>query len=80
MFEEVAVAVEEKLVRQSQGGLTYLAEISGSALSSSMEHLACFAGGMFALAGGSWLELGEEITRSCHQASLRHSQPQQQLH
>ena len=73
MFEEAAVAVKEKLVRQSQGGLTYLAELSGGALGSSMDHLACFAGGMFALAGGSWLELGEEITRTCHQASLQHS-------
>ena len=73
MFEEAAVAVKEELVRQSKGGLTYLAEISGGSLSSSMDHLACFAGGMFALAGGSWLELAEEITRTCHQASLQHS-------
>ena len=73
MFEEAAVAVKEELVRQSKGGLTFLAEKSGGALSSSMDHLACFAGGMFALAGGSWLELAEEITRTCHQASLQHS-------
>ena len=61
MFEEAAVAVKEELVRQSKGGLTFLAEKSGGALSSSMDHLACFAGGMFALAGGSWLELAEEM-------------------
>ena len=73
MFEEAAEAVEEELVRQSEGGLTYLAELSGGSLSSSMEHLACFAGGMFALAGDDWLELAENITRTCHQAGIQHS-------
>ena len=73
MFEETAEAVEEELVRQSEDGLTYLAQLSGGSLGSSMEHLACFAGGMFALAGPRWLELAEKITKTCHQAMLKHS-------
>ena len=73
MFEETAEAVKEELVRESKGGLTYLARISGGSLGSSMEHLACFAGGMFALAGPRWLELAEKITKTCHQARLKHS-------
>ena len=59
-------------MQQTEGGLTYLAELSGSSVSSSMKHLACLAGGMFGLAGGRWLQLGEEITRTCHQDRVRH--------
>ena len=64
--------MEDSLVQQTEGGLTYLAELSGSSVSSSMEHLACFAGGMFGLAGGRWLQLGKKITRTCHKARVRH--------
>ena len=63
MFSEAASAVLEELVHRTKGGLTYLARVSGSSVSSSMEHLACFAGGMFGLAGGDWISLGENITR-----------------
>ena len=64
--------MEDSLLQQTEGGLTYLAELSGSSVSSSMKHLACLAGGMFGLAGGRWLQLGEKITRTCHKARVRH--------
>ena len=70
MFSEAAAAVSATLVQQTEDGLTYLSSVSGGRASSTMEHLACFAGGMFGLAGGRWLRLGEEITRTCHQSHL----------
>ena len=69
MFSEAATGVLEELVHRTKGGLTYLARVSGSAVSSSMEHLACFAGGMFGLAGGDWISLGENIIKYTCQLS-----------
>ena len=50
MFDSAATDIEEQLVQVSPGGLTYLAEYKYGRLEHKMDELACFAGGMYALA------------------------------
>ena len=76
LFDEAAKDIEEYLVHKSAGGLTYIAEWKYGRLEHKMDHLACFAGGMFGLAAeeeedansARWLELGKEITNTCHES------------
>ena len=76
MFDEAAKDIEDILVQKSAGGLTYIAKSKRARLEHKMEHLACFAGGMYGLAAveeddansARWLELGEEITKTCHES------------
>lgn len=80
MYDEAVKAIEDNLVQKSQqSGLTYLAEMKYDRLEHKMDHLACFAGGMFALGGQSlnvpekehYTELGAEITNTCHESYSR---------
>ena len=67
MFDEAAKDIEDILVQKSAGGLTYIAMSKNGRLEHKMEHLACFAGGMYGLAAveeedansARWLQLGE---------------------
>ena len=76
MFDEAAKDIEEYLVHKSAGGLTYIAEWKYGRLEHKMDHLACFAGGMYGLAAeeeddansARWLELGQGITNTCHES------------
>lgn len=76
MYEEAMDAVISTLVQKSTpSGLAYIAEKEGGGLSPKMDHLVCFAGAMFALGAhhkavkdvSKHMELGEEITRTCHE-------------
>ncbi len=50
MYDTAAQAIVAQLVKQSTpSGLIYLAEKEGEADVDKMDHLACFASGMFAL-------------------------------
>ena len=76
MFDEAATAIEQYLVQKSPGGLTYIAEWKYGRLEHKMDHLACFAGGMYGLAAEEendsnsdrWLELAKGITNTCHES------------
>ncbi|KAK3097401.1 hypothetical protein FSP39_009319 [Pinctada imbricata] len=74
MYDEAIKAISEKLVKKSQSGFTYVAEYKSGRLENKMDHLGCFAGGMFALgAEGSdnkekYLNLGAELSRTCHES------------
>lgn len=76
MFDEAATDIENYLVQKSPGGLTYIAEWKYGRLEHKMDHLACFAGGMYGLAAEEekdenserWLELAKEITHTCHES------------
>lgn len=69
-------AIEKHLIKKSRGGLTFIGEWKNGHLEKKMGHLACFAGGMFALGAdgsrmdkaGHYLELGAEIARTCHES------------
>ncbi len=76
LFDEAALEVERQLVKKSPGGLTYFAEYKYGRLEHKMDELACFGGGMYALAAHEekdanserWMRIGEEITNTCHEA------------
>ena len=75
MFVEATSNVEEILMQKSRQGQTYIADRRGGMLSHKMDHLACFAGGMFGLAAvndderkDKWMNIAEEITRTCHES------------
>ena len=76
MFDKAATAIEQYLVQKSPRGLTYIAEWKDGRLEHKMDHLACFAGGMYGLAANEendnnsdqWLELAKEITNTCHES------------
>uniref|UniRef100_A0A8C4GNA1 alpha-1,2-Mannosidase n=1 Tax=Dicentrarchus labrax TaxID=13489 RepID=A0A8C4GNA1_DICLA len=72
----VGLAIERHLIRKSNGGLTFIGEWKNGHLERKMGHLACFAGGMFALGAdgspddkaGHYLQLGAEIAHTCHES------------
>ena len=71
MFYEAAYGVEDLLVQRSKEGLTYLAVQDSGVLQYKMEHLACFAGGLFGQAAteddnyNRWRETENLHTRRC---------------
>ncbi|XP_055968548.1 mannosyl-oligosaccharide 1,2-alpha-mannosidase IB [Sorex fumeus] len=76
MYDEAIEAIEKHLIKKSRGGLTFIGEWKNGHLEKKMGHLACFAGGMFALGAdgsqmdkaGHYLELGAEIAHTCHES------------
>nr|VZH95289.1 unnamed protein product [Spirometra erinaceieuropaei] len=61
------------MIRTSPSGATYLSTVRSGSLLSTMEHLACFAGGMFALGSQNnrssvWFERGARVTETCYEA------------
>ena len=76
MYFEAIKAMEKHLLRTTQDGFKYMADLKNGRLDEKMDHLACFAGGMFALTSMNtegeesehYLELGKELTRTCHES------------
>ena len=77
MFDEAVFGIEQKLLQYSSQGQTYLADWRGGMLDHKMDHLACFAGGMFGLAASHeddevsrvrWMNIAEGITKTCHES------------
>ncbi|XP_055334763.1 mannosyl-oligosaccharide 1,2-alpha-mannosidase IA-like [Paramacrobiotus metropolitanus] len=73
MFFGALTALEKNLLKRSRAGLAYFAKLEQSQLlTHNMEHLACFIGGLYALAAESSPEpqrmigLAKEITKTCH--------------
>lgn len=69
-------AVAKLIHRSEHSNLTYLAQFEYGHVEPTMGHLACFAGGMFALGGKSLgidrhVELGAALTATCHQSYVR---------
>eukprot|EP00759_Apiculatamorpha_spiralis_P024807 PhF_6_TR27973/c0_g1_i1/m.41385/K01230/MAN1; mannosyl-oligosaccharide alpha-1,2-mannosidase len=82
MFIRAADSITDKLLQKSEpSGFVYLAEWKHGGPYPKMDHLACFAGGMFALASievdtddvrkKKWLKAGEDITYTCHMMYAR---------
>jgi len=76
MFDEAALDIEEQLIQTSASGLTYIAEMKYGRLEHKMDHLACFAAGMYGLAAHEekdansdrWMEIAKGITNTCHES------------
>lgn len=72
MYDESAQLMHDNAILQTKTKLTYVAEIESGRHKHKMDHLVCFAGGMFSLgAAGETKErdfhTGEEITRTCYE-------------
>lgn len=79
-FLDAITNVIDKLVRKSVTGLVYLSTMTDNRVSTGMEHLACFTGGLFALAANTsihkhnvdkYMKLAKEITRTCHESYVQ---------
>merc|ERR1712137_281746 len=76
MYEESANGAIKRLIQTSKSGYRYLAQIDrGGSITHKMEHLTCFAGGMYALGAqhGAVEKIEDhkaaaDLTASCHQA------------
>lgn len=76
MFDAAALDIENYLVKKSPSGLTYIAEWKYGRTEDKMDHLACFAGGMYGLAAhsendsnsGRWMDIARGITNTCHES------------
>ena len=76
MYSQAARGIVKRLIKKSHpSGQTYVAQYKRGAVIHKMDHLACFAGGMFALGAQTikgphadeWMEIGAGITETCHQ-------------
>ncbi|XP_070508173.1 mannosyl-oligosaccharide alpha-1,2-mannosidase IA isoform X1 [Chironomus tepperi] len=80
MYDEAMVAIMEHMVRKSSpGGLTYVSDMKFDRLEHKMDHLACFAGGLFGLGARTlqnqyaekYMDVAEGITNTCHESYIR---------
>ncbi|KAF7992379.1 hypothetical protein HCN44_001704 [Aphidius gifuensis] len=79
MYDEAIAAVVEHMIMTSKGGLTYLSDLRYDRPDHKMGHLACFAGGMFALGAqvnenevsNQYMDIGAELTNTCHESYIR---------
>ncbi|XP_043658695.1 mannosyl-oligosaccharide alpha-1,2-mannosidase IA isoform X1 [Drosophila teissieri] len=79
MYDEAMLAILDKMVRTSPGGLTYVSDLKFDRLEHKMDHLACFSGGLFALGAATrqndytdkYMEVGKGITNTCHESYIR---------
>lgn len=80
MFDTAMQAALDKMLRVSPSGLAYLAELKyGRVIEEKMDHLSCFAGGMFALAATTlenslserYMDVARKLTHTCHESYFR---------
>ncbi|GBP63539.1 Mannosyl-oligosaccharide alpha-1,2-mannosidase IA, partial [Eumeta japonica] len=80
MFDDAMQAALDKMLRVSNSGLSYLAELKyGKIFEEKMDHLSCFAGGMFALASQTqdnsysdrYMDVARKLTHTCHESYIR---------
>uniref|UniRef100_A0A1Q3G2D8 alpha-1,2-Mannosidase n=1 Tax=Culex tarsalis TaxID=7177 RepID=A0A1Q3G2D8_CULTA len=79
MYDDAMQAIIQHMIRTSPGGLTYVSDMKFDRLEHKMDHLACFAGGLFGLGGTTlnnqyserYLEVGEGLTNTCHESYVR---------
>ncbi|CAG9795291.1 unnamed protein product [Diatraea saccharalis] len=77
MFDTAMQAALDKMLQVSPNGLSYLADMKyGRVLENKMDHLSCFAGGMFALASTTlqntlsdrYMDVAKQLTHTCHES------------
>lgn len=79
MFDEAMKAVLKHMLKTSPGGLIYISDYKYEKLEYKMDALACFAGGLFALASKTleneltetYMSVAEGIIKTCHEAYNR---------
>lgn len=79
MFDDAMSSIITHMVRKSTNGLTYVSDLKFDRLEHKMDHLACFAGGLFGLGAKTlqnkytenYMEVAEGITNTCHESYIR---------
>lgn len=78
MYFEAMKAMVNRLLRTSNDGFKFMADLRNGRQDEKMDHLGCFSGGMFALSSmhaGSeqshYMDIGAELTRTCHESYAR---------
>jgi mannosyl-oligosaccharide alpha-1,2-mannosidase len=79
MYDEAMSAIMTHMVRKSHNGLTYVSDLKFDRLEHKMDHLACFAGGLFGLGAKTlqnshtdkYMDVAEGITNTCHESYIR---------
>lgn len=79
MFDEAMTAIVQRMVMTSPSGLTYVTDMKFDRPENKMDHLACFAGGLFALGANTrqnehserFMEVGKGLTNTCHESYIR---------
>ena len=79
MYYDAMEAIRTHLVKRSSTGLVYVGDFRNGRSETKMDHLGCFAGGLFALSSkdapseirAEYLQLGEELTSTCHESYIR---------
>ncbi|CAO1415543.1 unnamed protein product, partial [Diamesa serratosioi] len=77
--EEALVSIGQHLIRTSKGGSMYISSMVHDKLDHTMEHLTCFAGGMYGMASiylnkrntNKFMKVAKGITRTCHESYVR---------
>ncbi|CAG9863645.1 unnamed protein product [Phyllotreta striolata] len=76
MFDDSMAAIFQHMLKTSQNGLMYFAELKFDRPEHKMDHLACFSGGLLGLASktlnnevsSKYMKVAGEITRTCHES------------
>jgi mannosyl-oligosaccharide alpha-1,2-mannosidase len=79
MYDEAMSAIMTQMVQKSKNGLTYVSDLKFDRLEHKMDHLACFAGGLFGLGAKTlqnsytdkYMDVAEGITNTCHESYIR---------
>lgn len=79
MYDEAMQAIIEHMIRTSAGGLIYVSDMKFDRLEHKMDHLACFAGGLFGLGAVTqdnqfsrdYMKKAEGLTNTCHESYIR---------
>ncbi|OAD54624.1 Mannosyl-oligosaccharide alpha-1,2-mannosidase isoform B [Eufriesea mexicana] len=76
MYDEAIAAIDQHMIKTSPGKLLYVSDLKYDRLEHKMGHLACFAGGMFALGAKtlenelseSYMRIAAGLTHTCHES------------
>ncbi|CAK9795541.1 Mannosyl-oligosaccharide alpha-1,2-mannosidase IA [Anthophora quadrimaculata] len=76
MYDEAIAAIDQHMIKTSPGKLLYVSDLKYDKLEHKMGHLACFAGGMFALGAKTlqnelsdrYMTIAAGLTNTCHES------------
>lgn len=76
MFDDAMSAVLKHMLQTSSSGLSYFAELKFERVEHKMDHLACFSGGLLALAAKTlnndlssrYMDVAKAVTHTCHES------------
>ncbi|XP_076175246.1 mannosyl-oligosaccharide alpha-1,2-mannosidase IA-like [Ptiloglossa arizonensis] len=76
MYDEAIAAIDQHMIQTSPGKLLYVSDLKYDRLDHKMGHLACFAGGMFALGAKTmenemserYMSIAAGLTNTCHES------------